>query len=218
MAGIKISVSGLAKFMKASSSRQRTMLRDYKFKTDKNGRKRPQIVRYSEARAAIMRYHQSGNDVGVLVAAVAELQKKEAAHPEKDSDRIRDNIRAIETYMTHFAKNDFTVLENPRPKYIRGDVEVSASPELFVQEDGRKKLIKLDFNAARPDEESINIILKVMHEASALSNLGVSPKDVVYLDVSRQTRYVGSKLNKRLKQDIDAACDTIADIWPKVKQ
>ena len=95
MPSIKISVAGLAKFMKASASRQRTMLKDYKFPFDKNGNKRPQIVRYSEARAAINKYHSSGNNVATLVAAVAELQKKEASQPEKDPNRIRDNIRAI---------------------------------------------------------------------------------------------------------------------------
>jgi hypothetical protein len=218
MASIKISVSGLAKFMKATPSRQRTMLKDYKFKTDRFGRKRPQIVRYSEARAAIVKYHQSGNEVSLLVTAVANLQKKEASNPEKDSSRIRDNIRAIETYMKYFSESKFTVLDTPKPKYVHGEVEVSATPELYVEEGGKKKLIKLDFNLQKPDEDSVNIILKVMYEASLLHNLSVSPKDVVYLDVSRQNQYIGSRLNKRLKQDIDAACETIADIWPKVKQ
>jgi hypothetical protein len=110
------------------------------------------------------------------------------------------------------------VLDNPKPKYIHGEVTVSAVPDLFVDEAGRKKLIKLDFNAVKPDEEVIQIVLKVMHEASFLSNLGVQPKDVVYLDVSRQAQFSGAKLNKRLKRDIDAACETIADIWPRIKQ
>jgi hypothetical protein len=75
---IKISVSGLAKFMKSGPASQRTLLKTYKFTTDKNGNKRPQIVRYSEARAAIKKYHESGNDVATLLAAVTALQKKEA--------------------------------------------------------------------------------------------------------------------------------------------
>jgi hypothetical protein len=46
---IQISVSGLAKFMKASSAAQRTLLRNQKFQYTADGKKRPQIVRYSEA-------------------------------------------------------------------------------------------------------------------------------------------------------------------------
>ena len=216
---ITISVTGLVKFMKAGPATQRTLLKTYKFPTDKDGNKRPQIVRYSEARAAIKKYHESGNDVATLLTAVAALQKKAAVlDPNKDPGRISDNIRAINAYMKYFSKSKFTVLKNPRPKYIHSSVEVSTSPDLFVEENGAKRLIKFDFNASPLDPESIKIILKVMHEASIENDLEVTPKDVVYLDVSRNAQYNGAKLNKQLKKDIDAACETIEDIWPKVKQ
>ena len=143
MSPIRISVTGLAEFMKAGSSRQRAMLRNYKFQYDQQGRKRPQIVRYSEARAAIKKYHASDNNVGLLIEAVRRLQKKEAAEPEKDANRIRDNIRAIEAYATHFAKSSFQIIDNPKPVYKRGPVEVSTTPDLYVNDAGTTKLIKL---------------------------------------------------------------------------
>ncbi len=215
---IRISVSGLAQFMNATSFRQRRLLRDYKFPFNKDGTKKPQIVRYSEARATIQKYHQSDNDVTVLLEAVEALKKKAADNPDKDQHRIEDNIRAINAYMKHFQDNKFTVLENPRPKYVHGDVYVSTTPDLYVDENGTKKLIKLDFSATAPKEEVVSIILKVMYEAAMVEQLGVKPSNVVYLDVSRQQQFTGKKLNKRLKQDIDAACETIEDIWPRVKQ
>lgn len=215
---IQISVNGLAKFMKASSATQRTLLRNQKFQFTPDGKKRPQIVRYSEARAAIRKYHESGNDVAVLLSAIESLVKKENEQPEKDSSRLHDNVRALKTYMTHFSKSSFTVLTTPKPKYSHGEVTVSATPDLYVDENGKKKLIRLDFNSSKPDNEVVQIILKVMHEASVSSNLNVQPKDVVYLDVSGQAQYTGAKLNVRLKRDIDAACETIADIWPRIKQ
>jgi ElaB/YqjD/DUF883 family membrane-anchored ribosome-binding protein len=215
---IKISVAGLAKFMNATSFRQRRLLRDYKFPFNKDGTRKPQIVRYSEARATIQKYHQSDNDVTVLLDAVEALKKKAADHPEKDQSRLQDNIRAIRTYMKYFQRNEFTVLANPRPKYVHGDVYVSATPDLYVEDNGAKKLIKLDFSATAPNDEVISIILKVMHEAAMVEELGVKPADVIYLDVSRQQQFTGKKLNKQLKRDIDAACETIEDIWPRVKQ
>src|SRR5262249_39316954 len=129
-----------------------------------------------------------------------------------------DNIRAITTYMKYFKDSKFAVLETPRPKYSHGDVEVSTSLDLYVQEGDEKKLIKLDLNAAKPHAGDIEIILKVTHEASVLAGLGVTARSVIYLDVLRQEQYTGAKLNPRLKKDIDAACETIADIWPRVKQ
>ena len=215
---IKISVSGLAEFMNATSFRQRSLLRDYKFPYTKDGKRKPQIVRYSEARAAIQNYHVSGNDVTVLLEAVEALKKKSAANPDKDQSRFSDNIRAIEAYMKYFQNNEFNVLENPRPRYVHGNVQVSTAPDLYVEEDGARKFIKLDFNAKAPREEAVSIILKVMHEAAMAQELGVKPSDVIYLDVLRQQQFTGKKLNKRLKQDIDAACETIEDIWPRVKQ
>lgn len=203
--------------MQANSSAQRTFLRNQKFPRTFDGKKRPPIVRYSEAHHAIRKYHESGNDITVLISAIEGLVKKENEHPERDPARIRDNIRALKTYMAHFSKNCFTILSNPKPKYIHGEVTVSATPDLYVEEGGKKKLIKLDLNAVKPDQEEVNIILKVMHEASVLGGLGVQPRDVVYLDVSRQAQYDGKKLNTRLKREIDAACETIADIWPSIK-
>jgi len=215
---IKISVAGLAQFMNATSFRQRRLLRDHKFPFTKDGHRKQQIVRYSEARSTIQKYHSHNNDVTVLLDAVEALKKKAAENPYKDPSRIEDNIRAIKTYMKHFQNNQFRVLENPRPRYIHGEVHVTTAPDLYVDENGTKKLIKLDFNAKEPKEEVVNIILKVMHEAASGEELGVRPADVIYLDVSRQRQFNGKKLNKQLKRDIDAACETIADIWPKVKQ
>jgi|SRR5579885_1377658 len=215
---IQIPVNALAKFMKASASAQRTLLRNHKFPFTAAGKKRPQIVYYSEARTAIRKYHESENNVSVLLTAIEDLLKKEAEHPEKDGSRISDNVRAVKAYMAYFAHRKFTVLENPKPKYQHGEVIVSATPDLYVDEGGRKKLIKLDFSIPKPDEEVVQIILKVMHEAAAVGQLGAHPKDVIYLDVSRQNQYTGTALNKRLKRDIDAACETIADIWPRIKQ
>jgi hypothetical protein len=109
-------------------------------------------------------------------------------------------------------------LETPKPKYVHGEVSVSAYPDLYVDEEGKKKLIKLDFSEKVPDKYSVEIMLKVMHEAAYNANLPVHPADVIYLDITRHTQYTGKKLNKQLKKNIDAACETIADIWPKLKQ
>jgi hypothetical protein len=210
---MRISVKQLADFMLASPARQRSLVRDAKFPKLKDGKPKPQIVRYSEARAAIRDYHESGNDIAVLLAAVARLAQKKSLHPEKNAARIDDNIRAITTYMKHFSDHPFTVLTTPRPKYKFQQIEVSATPDLYVEEGGTRKLIKLDFNQDKPKDGAIDIILKVMHEAGSLDQLLVKPQDVVYLDVSRNARYSGAKLNKRLKKDIDAALATIQDMW-----
>jgi hypothetical protein len=61
-------------------------------------------------------------------------------------------------------------------------------------------------------------MLKVMYEAASSAQLGVKPKDVVYLDVSRKEQHTGAKLNTSLKKQIDAALATIQDMWVNIKQ
>lgn len=215
---MRISVKILADFMLASPARQRSIIRDSKFPKLRDGKPRPQIVRYSETRAAIRDFHESGNDITVLLRAVERLSNKKINNPDKDASRIDDNIRAINAYAKYYSKTPFTVLPTPRPIYRFGQVEVSATPDLFIQENGTKKLIKLDFNQGKPRKEAVDIIMKVMAEAAAQAELGVRPKDVVYLDVSRREQYNGKKLNTGLKKNIDAALATIQDMWGSISQ
>jgi hypothetical protein len=215
---MRISVRVLADFMHASPSRQRTIIKDSKFPKLKDGKPKPQIVRYSEARATIRDFHESGRDIAVLLKAIERLTAKKLANPQKDTARIDDNIRAITAYMKYYHGNDFTVLVTPKPMYRFQQVEVSATPDLYVEEKGVRKLIKLDFNQKVPKEETVDIVMKVMYEAASGDQLGIKPEDIIYLDVSRRVQYTGKKLNKRLKKDIDAALATIQDMWASIKQ
>jgi hypothetical protein len=215
---IKISVNGLAKFMTSSEATRRTLLKDFKFPFNKDGSKKPQIVWYSEARAVIRDYHEAENNASIIVTAIEKLIAKREENPEKNAARINDNIRALETYLKHFSDRTFTILATPKPTYVHGEVFVGTSPDLYVDENGKKKLIKLDFSEKKPNVDAVEIMLKVMHEAASVAELPVRPADIIYLDITRKTQYTGKTLNKQLKKNIDAACETIEDIWPKLKQ
>ena len=112
----------------------------------------------------------------------------------------------------------YVVLMNPKPKYQHGDVTVSASPDLYVDEGGIKKLVKFDFKAAETEKSTIQTILKITHAAAAMSGMVLSAENVIYLDIGRQKMHKGKELNKRLRAEVDAACDTIAAIWPTLKR
>lgn len=223
---IRIPVAALANFIVGSSVKQRSVLRNHKYPRTKDGKTLPPIVRYSETKAAIKKYHQSDNDINVLLKAVADLAAKRAVAKTEitndgkkpDASRIDDNIRALNAYMKFFSKAKFEVLTTPKLLYKHGNVEVSASLDLFVKEGGSKKLIKLDLSATPPTPEVVEIILKVTAEAATAAELGIKPENVIYIDVERQQIYNGAKLGKKLKKEIDAACETIEDIWDRIKQ
>jgi hypothetical protein len=57
-----------------------------------------------------------------------------------------------------------------------------------------------------------------MGDAAAAIGVPVAPADVIYLDIARQAQYNGKKMNKQLKKNVDAACETIQAVWPTIKQ
>lgn len=213
---MKISVKVLADFMLAGSFRQRSIVRNAKYPKLKDGKTKPQIVRYSEARAAVRDFCESGNDPKVFLAAVERLTKKKLEHPDKDASRIEDNIRGIKAYAAYLLKREFKLLPTPHPVYSSSGVDVSATPDLYVEEKAEKKLIKIDFSRQAATDESIEIMLKVMYEAAMAATLGVRPSDILYLDVERRKSYSGKKLNRKLKKEIDAALATIQDMWGSI--
>ncbi len=209
----KISMKGLSQFMTSGAARQRSILRDHKFPKGAM----VQIVYYSEARNAIKGYHENGNDLGILVRAVDSLRKKIDVVKKHAIPRLENNIRAVEAYMRHFGRRKFAVQPTVKLKYTHASVTVSATPDLVVEENAQREIIKLDCNRRAATDEQIQIMLQVMYEGAVAEELGVKPKNVIYLDAIRDLEHVGSKVKKTVKKEIDASCDNIEALWPTIK-
>jgi len=216
---MKISAKVLADFMLASSVRRKSILRDAKFKVLKDGSPKPQIVRYREAGTAFRHFHKSGNNLAVLQQVIERLEdKKSKLAPEKDSSRLDDNIRAIKDYAKHFSGRKFTILKTPKPAYFSGAAQVSAAPDMYVEEEGVKKLVKLDCKRKESGQYTIDIILKIIHEAASPHKLVDAPSNVICLTVSSGVEHNGEKLDRGLKRSIDEALATIEEMWPSIRR
>lgn len=210
---IRITAKGLAKYMTSGDARKRKILRDYKF-PDPEGA--VQSKYYAEARRVIEQYHGGGNDASIIVSAVDELNTKAAREQGRKHDRLRNNIRALESYLSNFGKRKLTILPTPDVKFTHGQVLVSAYPDLYVKDGDRHKIIKLDLGKDHPKPEMIRIVLQVTYAAAQSANLPVLPKDVIYVEVEHGTQHRGVTKRSRLQKDIEAACQTIEDVWPKL--
>lgn len=210
---IKLSAKGLAKYMTSGAATQRAILRNYKH-PDPEGA--VQTKYYAEARAAIEEYHSSGNDPATAVRAVDALHDKLLRTQGRKRDRIRNNIRAVESYLGHFGKKNLTVLPSPDLKYAHGEVLVSAYPDLYVKDGNQHKTIKLDFSKQNVNPHLITIVLQVTLAAAQARKLPVKPQNIIYLDVVRGQEHRGAKTRARLMRDVDAACQTIEDVWPRL--
>jgi hypothetical protein len=211
---IRLTVKGLAKFMTGRPAAQRKVLRDFKFPQPEG---RVQTLYYREARQAIRDYHGGGNDPALLVGAVDSLRAAADRSEGQTRARLEHNIRALKGYLKNFADKQLKILKTPRLEYAHGEVLVTASPDLFVQDNGRQKFIKLELGADAPDTAMVRVILQVMHDAAKGAGLIIRPQDVIYLDASRAVQYKGAKTRSRLQRDIEAACENIEAMWDGIK-
>jgi hypothetical protein len=211
---IKLTVKGLAKFMTRGPAAQRKILRDFKFPQPEGF---VQTIYYAEARQAIRDYHAGENDPTTLIGAVDSLRAEADRSDGQTRNRLEHNIRALESYLEHFADKRFKILPTPRLGYSHRSVTVAATPDLFVEESGRRKLIKLELGADAPDRAMVKIILQVTYEAARRAGLGIRPQDVIYLDASRAVQHKGARARARLQRDIEAACENIEAMWDGIK-
>lgn len=210
----KLSMKSLAQFMTSRESRKRTILKNSKFPRDA----RVIIIQYREAINAIRDFRESGNDPATLVKTIDHLRKKAIGATPQTQARINNNIRAIERYLEHFGPQQCDVLQTPRMKYVHAGVTVSVVPDLLISENGQKLLIKLDFTQAGATDEQIEIMLQLMYEAALGGDLGIAPKNVMYINARAAEPHRCSKIRKNLKREIDAACENIAAIWEGIKK
>lgn len=213
---IRISVKGLAKFMRKGPAGQRTVLRDFKF--PRGAEARAQTVYYAEARRGIREYHMSDNNPAGLVKSVDDLRKKAERVTGKAKTRFEHNIRAMQSYLQYFSANRFEVLVPPKLEYSYHSVVVGATPDLFVRDGTNKKLIKLDLGVEPADEEMIKVILQVIFEAAQNTGMNLLPNNVIYLDISRGLQHVGARSRTKLTRDIQAACENIEAMWDGIKK
>jgi hypothetical protein len=210
---IRLTAKGLANYMTSGDARKRKILRDYKF-PDPEGA--VQAKYYAEARRIIEQYHRAGNDPSSLASDLVQLQAKANRASAKQLDRIKNNIRAVESYLRAFGRKKLSILPSPEIKMTRGQVVVSAHADLYIQDGDKHKILRLDMGKDTAKPQNIQIVLQVTINAVEESNLPVTPKDIIYVDVERGVEYSGRTVRKRLRKDIEAACQTIEDVWPKL--
>lgn len=211
---IKMSIKGLADYMTAEASRQRTILRQYKYPVEDDARAK--IIYYREARDRIAAHHRGGQGVAALRARAAELQELANLSGGQTKARLNHNVRAIRAYIEHFAERDFEILNDLNLNLRYGDVSVNVHPDLHVREGNKEKIIKLEFGIEPPTPRVVKIISQMMFESAQLANLPVTSSGTLYLDVPRGVEHRGARLGARMRNDIEATCENISAIWERV--
>jgi len=128
---------------------------------------------------------------------------------------MENNIRAITGYVDLYGTKKRKVVARPRIYYTCGNVRLSASPDLAVEENGGLKLLKLGVTKDGDRPEVVRIMLRIIYQA-ATTRFKIESRDVVYLDITKGNRTHGSPEDADLATTIDGGCNTLAEMWLKV--
>ncbi len=207
---IRISVKGLAKFMTGSHVKQRKILRDFKY-PDPEGS--AQAIYYREAKDFIGSYLEKGLPADWLAQKGNLLRSLAQQGSSSTAARLRHNARAIADFQKHFGAEKYECLPKLRLAFTSGKVRVTASPDLHIRYRGQEKLLKFEFTAEEPGERSFRILAQGIFAAAEGANLQLKPSATWVLDVPRGARYEASRAKSAIGREIEAACQTIADIW-----
>jgi hypothetical protein len=210
---IKIGLKGLAKFIASPPAAQRKVLRDYKYPKREG---EAQARYYQEARLLIRKNHSRGNPEGWLSAKSQELSVKSQTQSGASALRSRHNARALREYNQFWGTKTFEILSDLSLSLSYSGVTISVYPDLHVREAGVEKIIKLEFASRPPIETIIRVMSQAMFEAASAAGLNLRAADILLVDVPRKTLYRGARMRSRTAKDIEAACQTIADIWPSL--
>jgi hypothetical protein len=115
-----------------------------------------------------------------------------------------------------FANRRFEVLPAPTLRLTYSGVTVSAVPDLRVRERSEEKIIKLEFGKDQPADREIKVMSQVLFEAARVGGLQIPARSVLYIDVARGAEHRGARLGAQLARDVEAACETISDIWDRI--
>ncbi len=207
---IKIGLKGLAKFMTAGASRQRKILKDYKY-PDPEGM--VQAFYYHDARHLITSYHRRHRDPQWLLDRAAYLESFAVQAGGKVGVKYRNNARALRQYAKYFGKRKFSILPARKLRWVCEGVQINATPDLHVEEKGKEKIIKLEFSKTEPEAEAIKIITQGLHQAQMLAKMGLSSSSVLFCDIPRGEVHKGARVGSRRLQNIQAACQNIMAIY-----
>jgi hypothetical protein len=169
---------------------------------------------YRSAIAAIMRYHRGGNDPIEFKKAREKLTKS-LALCEKPGKAVilRNNLRAIANYQMHFGNRVFEIRSVPSLKLHAANIVISAKVDMYVLEDGRPMLIKLDLCKAKQNEVEVESMLAITSEAAKSEGLHISAKSVLKLRVEDGSESHGRELRPAELRDVYAAGVEIEGAW-----
>ncbi len=209
-----VSLKGLADFIASGPSKQRTIVRQFKYPKDDEARAK--IVYYREARELVEAFHRAKHPSSWLAAEAVRLDALAASLSGRSRARLRHNARGIRQYAAHFGSRHLTPLPEVTASLSYGDVRISVVPDLHVMDGPREQVVKLEFSVDAPSPTEVKVISQLFFEATTRAGLGLPSAGVLFVDVPRGATHKGARAGARMLKTIEDACQTYSAIWDQL--
>ena len=161
---------------------------------------------YRRAIGIIREYHDRGNDSSFVLRELRSLHSDaELANTAQARAKRNSNLLAVESYMRSFSGRGWKVTKCPRVYYSSGEVRISGTPDLAIQDGDRLRLIKLGVRKEKETQDMVRVMLRVIYQA-AKAKLKVTTRDVTYFDVRTGEALSGEPSDNHLANTIEGGC------------
>jgi hypothetical protein len=172
-------------------------------------------IYYAATFRTIDKFHTNANDPAVPSIAIKDMRRRAlSATSRQAKDKFLNNAKAIEAYMALYGARKFKILRKPNWVLRIGNLEVKARPDILATEGNRMYVFKV--GAARQSPRYIDILLSLLRKAAAANHYPVKSRDVIYMNIRKQSEIRASGGLLALDAPVLAAAADIENIWPTV--
>ncbi len=197
----KLSLTDFVDIVHASGTPKATIVRNVKQRPDYQ----PAFDFYKRLRDGIVKAHRQGKTRSQFNALPTF-----STDPKKLS--VYTELR--KSYSKWWGKKTFTWLPTPRASYVYGSLEILVNPELLLEFDGKRHLLKLYFKEAKLSKARALLILDLME--TTLRSKCSAQTELCILDIRNSKLHVrkaGPALTVPL---VNAEIAYISALWPHV--
>lgn len=160
---------------------------------------------YKPMRDGIIEIHQKGWDK----KALGDLQKSLM-----DPKKMTNYPGAIDGYRRWWGKKNINWFNPPRNTYGHAGIDVAINPELGLEIDGKRHIVKLYLKAEPLTKLRVNLITVLMEVS--LRSVCKDDDLLAILDVRQAKLFTVDTSIKPIKAVVDAELAYIAALWPSV--
>lgn len=176
---IRLSATGVAEFVGSTPAQRRRILSPYKRK--RSGEARGRAHYYRAALNAIRWYLRPPKDQGIIFDAINALElRKKGPLKRGELAQIKHNQRVLGAFLAHYGVRDLIPVPGHLLECAIGKIEITCSPDMWAEEQGRLVLVKFFFPEKKPKLMQIPILLHLIREGA--HRKGLAPK-VICLDM-----------------------------------